>query len=859
MKWTTFRRRTATALAALAVVAASLLTAIAAVLAVGRPAVAQLMLSAIAGSFLWTTMAVFAVAALLWVAVSVWARARGARGLFRLASGMAVAAVVGGVSMYGLQRFAYSRSTQFFVGRDGARLGGTLYTPSGRGPHPAIVMVPGAGSNPRELYDLYADHFARLGFVVLNPDKRGVGISGGRWSDIDDSEANTMARIVDVRANDVASAVDAVAARSDVIPDSIGLFAASQGGWVAPVAAARTPRIAFMILQSTPTVTSAEERLWGELTGEEKDHFGFQPPDVPFEEADRQLDTMTVRAGYDPVPHWKNVRVPALWLFGEWDKSIPASRSARRVEEWRAAGAPYEVVVLPEANHGLMIARGPRRKRLAYPAPGLWATIDRWLAPGAAHVSRQGASPGAANASYTLRFFADDVRRIAVTAELTPQDSLLYMVPYGADHLPDGWRTFVENERAVDGDGREVSLTRIDGRRWLVSGAAGTRMRLSYEIAVEHDRNDWKPDAREGGYALPSRTFIVGRGLFILPSLELSQTQVAVELPTGWRVSVPWEPVGKGTYIAATRRDLVESVILAGDFAELDVREGEFTVSYALGKEFSSAAPLFRDMTQRLLREHVATFGGPPTWKRMQVVVNPDPLRRGGGGGVFRRSISMTFTQTPDASSIPTWGHTLSHEIVHVWNAYTLVRASPAEEWILEGGGDYFGVLALARAGFITWDVALWKMGHAHRRWARDVGKISLAEAGDQETTALGNNALYAGGWTTLFALDIDLRSRSGGAVTLAHVMRAVGQRVKSGEIAVVSTRDYLAALATVSGRDYAPFFARFVTGKEPLLLHEYLPRIGLRFDATGSIESDPRAPAAARALLASYMALSAP
>jgi predicted metalloprotease with PDZ domain/dienelactone hydrolase len=859
MTWTTLRRRAETALAALAVVAASLLTAIATVLAVGRPAVAQLMLSAITGSFLWTTIAVFAVAAVLWVAVSVWARGRGPRALFRLTSAMAVLTLAGGASTYALQRVAYSRSTEFFAGRDGVRLGGTLYTPSGRGPHPAIVIAPGAGSNPRELYDLYADHFARLGFVVLNPDKRGVGISAGRWSDIDDSEANTMTRIVDIRAHDVASAVDAVAARSDVIPDSIGLFAVSQGGWVAPVAVARTPRVAFMILQSTPTVTSAEERLWGELTGEEKDHFGFQPPDVPFEEADRQLDTMTVRAGYDPVPHWKNVRVPALWLFGEWDKSIPASRSARRVEEWRAAGAPYQVVVLPEANHGLMIARGPRKKRLAYPAPGLWATIDHWLAPGAAHVAAQGASAGAANASYRLRFFADDVRRIAVTAELTPQDSLLYMVPYGAEHLADGWRTFVENERAVDDNGREVSLKRIDGRKWLVSGEAGRRLLLSYDIAVEHDRNDWKPDAREGGYALPSRTFIVGRGLFILPSLELPQTQVAVDLPAGWGVSVPWEPAGKGTFVAATRRDLVESVILAGDFAELDVREGEFTVSYALGKEFSAAAPLFRDMTQRLLREHVATFGGPPAWKRMQVVVNPDPLRRGGGGGVFRRSISMTFTQTPDASSVPTWGHTLSHEIVHVWNAYTLVRASPAEEWILEGGGDYFGVLALARAGFITWDAAFWKMGHAYRRWSRDVGKISLADAGEQEATALGNNALYAGGWTTLFALDIDLRSRSGGTVTLAHVMRAVYQRVMSGEIDVVSNRDYLAALATVSGRDYAPFFTRFVTGKELLPLQEYLPRIGLRFEANGSIQPDPQSSAAARALLASYTAPSPP
>ena len=222
---------------------------------------------------------------------------------------------------------------------------------------------------------------------------------------------------------------------------------------------------------------------------------------------------------------------------------------------------------------------------------------------------------------------------------------------------------------------------------------------------------------------------------------------------------------------------------------------------------------------------------------------------------MFRKSISMTFTHTPDSKSIPVWGHTLSHELFHVWNAHTLPRASPSEEWILEGGGDYFGVLALARAGLITPEIAFWKMGHAYRRWAPDAGRISLAGAGDQETTALGDNALYAGGWTTLLALDIDLRSRSGGKVTLSHVMQAVYKRVASGEITQVATADYLAALAAVSGRDHAPFFARFVTGKELVPLEEYLPRIGLRFDASKNIEPDPSAPAAARQLLAAYLA----
>ena len=61
------------------------------------------------------------------------------------------------------------------------RLAGRLLRPPGRGPFPAVVIVPGSEPAHRTTYDLWAYFFAAHGFAVLTYDKRGVGASGGTY------------------------------------------------------------------------------------------------------------------------------------------------------------------------------------------------------------------------------------------------------------------------------------------------------------------------------------------------------------------------------------------------------------------------------------------------------------------------------------------------------------------------------------------------------------------------------------------------------------------------------------------------------------------------------------------------------
>ena len=61
-------------------------------------------------------------------------------------------------------------------------------------------------------------------------------------------------------ADDALAAVELLKARADINPRQIGLWGHSQGGWVAPIVAAQSGDVAFVVSFSGPGVSYAEER-----------------------------------------------------------------------------------------------------------------------------------------------------------------------------------------------------------------------------------------------------------------------------------------------------------------------------------------------------------------------------------------------------------------------------------------------------------------------------------------------------------------------------------------------------------------------------------------------------------------------
>jgi len=183
--------------------------------------------------------------------------------------------------------------------------------------------------------------------------------------------------------------VDELAARPDIDAGRIGLWGFSQGAWVAPLAASRSTKIAYLVLLASTGVTPAEQMLYGtarhvRMAGFDEDAAErvvsvrrvvdeFRRGRVPIEEAQRAVDGIRNEAffpyayvpevveraaiwrdmDFDPEPVFANVRVPTLLFYGEDDEWSPmeASTAAWERASGRAGNPDVLVVRLPGTTH----------------------------------------------------------------------------------------------------------------------------------------------------------------------------------------------------------------------------------------------------------------------------------------------------------------------------------------------------------------------------------------------------------------------------------------------------------------------------------------------------------------------------
>ena len=289
------------------------------------------------------------------------------------------------------------------------RLVGDLVLPMGTGPHPAVVTVFGSGPGGRHAYDWPA-RFAAGGFAFYAYDRPGCGESTGDWQTMDFAD----------RADETLSAVAALAAHPAIDPDRIALFGGSQGGWVAPAAASRSPAVAAVVTFSGPGVSPAvqeEYRIGRALTAA-----GLSTSDVAAGVAYtrflydrlragnraaailRDLDTHPnvawlplVRAqhdniegldfvrrilDYNPLPALHALRCPLLAIFGAADTLVPVADSVRLIEHaLRASKHPdAQIVVFPDCDHGIRPVTPGQPTTAAHRAAGFFELIIGWLA-----------------------------------------------------------------------------------------------------------------------------------------------------------------------------------------------------------------------------------------------------------------------------------------------------------------------------------------------------------------------------------------------------------------------------------------------------------------------------------------------
>jgi dienelactone hydrolase len=258
------------------------------------------------------------------------------------------------------------RETDVSIPATGALLAGAITEPLGGSRHPGIAIVHGSERGERFFYDIWVGIYTGLGLTVLTYDKRGSGASTGRYPGefpTDDSLA--------IYADDASAALGFLAAWPGVDPARVGFHGGSQGGWTVPLAIKRNGRASFAILVSAPATTVGQTNLWGGFSGQ-----GAYAPTASAAEMDAAV--RAERSGYDPGPALAALRVPALWLLGTNDRTVPTRVCA---EILTAMNKPNFTVRMLPTGHGLLVnptGLNSDDQRSPGLAPSLVPAITEW-------------------------------------------------------------------------------------------------------------------------------------------------------------------------------------------------------------------------------------------------------------------------------------------------------------------------------------------------------------------------------------------------------------------------------------------------------------------------------------------------
>lgn len=307
-------------------------------------------------------------------------------------------------------------------------LSGTLTLPSPTGPFPAVILIHGSSPLDRDEtilghkpFLVLSDHFTRHGIAVLRFDKRGVGKSTGNYNNATTEDF----------CDDVAKGVEYLKSRPEIIRNQIGLVGHSEGGVVAPMLAAKSNDVAFIVLMAGTGVNGEEilceqgkllhraagvdEEMIAVDTQVRKIFTGIVKKETNRDVAKKQIHEALAKFlsgltesqktwikihsvvtedfikrfnspwghfhfSYEPTTALRRITIPMLVLNGELDLVVSPKQNLPLIDEAlkEAGNKDYTIIELPKLNHAFQTC-----------VIGSWAEyeqIDETIAPSALNI-----------------------------------------------------------------------------------------------------------------------------------------------------------------------------------------------------------------------------------------------------------------------------------------------------------------------------------------------------------------------------------------------------------------------------------------------------------------------------------------
>jgi predicted metalloprotease with PDZ domain len=331
----------------------------------------------------------------------------------------------------------------------------------------------------------------------------------------------------------------------------------------------------------------------------------------------------------------------------------------------------------------------------------------------------------------------------------------------------------------------------------------------------------------------PSFAFFTGTELFLeAVRHRAGPINVHFELPSGWKiVTALKETSDPMTFTASDYDALVDAPTEMGtfDLTTFQVQgKPHYLVTTPAGKLDKDKANQFAEMLTKVATTQGAIFGGLPYEKYVYFYFFDRPESNAGGAlEHLNAHVAFAFNPLPDFMI-----GTASHEYFHLWN---VKRIRPAEMWpydysredetpllwVSEGFTNYYGSIALYRAGLRTRQQFLQSVegaingveGNEARQYISPANSSVSTWAGYDTPVAFGIS-YYTQGQNLGALLDLSILHDTGGAAGLDDVMRTLYrdfyQKGKG-----FTTEDMIGIVNRITKHDYHDFYKKYVWGVE--------------------------------------------
>ena len=428
----------------------------------------------------------------------------------------------------------------------------------------------------------------------------------------------------------------------------------------------------------------------------------------------------------------------------------------------------------------------------------------------------------------------------------------------------------------AESEGKAVALAKLDKHSWQAAPCKGA-------LTLEYDVYAWDLSVR-AAHLDQNHGFFNGTSVFLrVLGQEAEPHEVHIVQPKDaacktWRVATTLPELkakryGFGSYQAANYDELIDHPVEMGDFALATFKAHGVPHDIVVTGKVPNLDldRLCRDL--KAICETQIAFFEPKTKKApMDRYVFMTMAVGDGYGGLEHRASTALICARADlpttASSSTEIGEgylkflgLCSHEYFHTWNVkrikpaaftpYDLDRENYTTLlWAFEGFTSYYDDLALLRSGAIERKDWLDLMANTISNVQRTPGRLrqTLAESSfdawskfyrPDENTPNAVVSYYAKGALFALALDLTLRSKTDGRVSLDDIMRTLWER--HGKTGIGVGEDDIRTIAEeCSGASLKRLFAEGVCGTRDLPLKKLLAAFGVEL----SLEAAPTAKA---------------